>query len=137
MPGPKKFWVPWRMTGKPISRKTSLEQYNFRKSGGGGGPSPPSSSPSLCRLRDTAQGDVSLKLYTFLKTEITDRNHSKIYFRKKILSQLNITKIVQLKQQRYHHIFELNFRLTLSWRRPFQIKNYFKLKISVRICFLL
>ena len=37
MPGPKKLWVPWRMTGKPISRKTSLEQYNFRKSGGGGG----------------------------------------------------------------------------------------------------
>ena len=84
MPGPKKFWVPWRMTGKPISRKTSLEQCNFRKSGGGGGgggghdpcSSPP--SPSLCRLPDTARGDASVKLYIHflrqkLPIEVTQR----------------------------------------------------------------
>ena len=28
---PKKFWIPWRMTQKQISRKTSLAKYDFRK----------------------------------------------------------------------------------------------------------
>ena len=34
---PKKFWMPWRMTQKRISRKISLAKYDFRKSGEGGG----------------------------------------------------------------------------------------------------
>ena len=29
--GQKKFWMPWRMTQKQISRKASLVKYNFRK----------------------------------------------------------------------------------------------------------
>ena len=37
VPGPKTFWMPWRMTEKGmtekrISRKTSLAKYEFRKS---------------------------------------------------------------------------------------------------------
>ena len=49
VPGPKKFWMPWRMTQKRISRKTSLAKYDFRKSGGARGPCPlaPSSSRGL------------------------------------------------------------------------------------------
>ena len=38
MPGPKKFWMPWRLTQSRISRKESLAKYDFRKSGGVHGP---------------------------------------------------------------------------------------------------
>ena len=38
VPGPKKFWMPWRMTQKRISRKPFSEKYDFRKSGGARGP---------------------------------------------------------------------------------------------------
>ena len=31
VPGPKMFWLPWRMTQKQISKKTSQEEYDFRK----------------------------------------------------------------------------------------------------------
>ena len=30
-PDPKKFWMPWKMTQKQISRKTSLGKYDLRK----------------------------------------------------------------------------------------------------------
>ena len=33
VPGPKKFWMPWRMTQRQIFRKTSVAKYNFRKNG--------------------------------------------------------------------------------------------------------
>ena len=29
--GPKKFWMPWRMTKQQKSRETSLEKYNLSK----------------------------------------------------------------------------------------------------------
>ena len=29
--GPKKFWMPWRMTKKQKSRETSLEEYDLSK----------------------------------------------------------------------------------------------------------
>ena len=37
VPGPKMFWMPWRMTQKRIYKKRSLAKYDFRKSEGGGG----------------------------------------------------------------------------------------------------
>ena len=36
VPGPKKSWMPWRMTQKQVFRKTSLANYDFKKSRGGG-----------------------------------------------------------------------------------------------------
>ena len=36
VPGPKMFWMPWRMTQKQIFRKTSVAKCNFRKNGGRG-----------------------------------------------------------------------------------------------------
>ena len=43
--GTKKFWIPWRMTQKRISRKTSLAKYDIRKSGEAIAPLPPPPTP--------------------------------------------------------------------------------------------
>ena len=62
--GPRKFWVHWRMIQKRISRKISLANCDFRKSGGNNPGPPPIVGGPGSRNSFGARGkalDVNLK----------------------------------------------------------------------------